>query len=121
MFASCVHLCCFGAGEIVNKASEYLRRRRHVNKLRAVDYLGGECQICGYHKCLDALQFHHRNPQHKKNGRQGFTANRTWQEIQKDLDNCLLVCANCHFEIESAKRSLGPDYSRGHDRSFYGS
>ena len=35
-------------------------------KQKAVDYLGGCCKICGYNKCLAALDFHHKNPSEKE-------------------------------------------------------
>ena len=31
-------------------------------KLKAVEYLGGKCALCGYSKCLASLDFHHINP-----------------------------------------------------------
>lgn len=34
-------------------------------KLQAVKLLGGKCSICGYSKCIDALEFHHKNPKEK--------------------------------------------------------
>jgi hypothetical protein len=30
-------------------------------KKQAVKMKGGKCSICGYDKCIDALQFHHEN------------------------------------------------------------
>lgn len=35
-------------------------------KLQAIKLLGGECSICGYNKCIDALEFHHKNPTKKE-------------------------------------------------------
>ena len=31
-----------------------------------IKYKGGCCQKCGYNKCLEALQLHHRNPEEKE-------------------------------------------------------
>jgi hypothetical protein len=31
----------------------------------AIAYKGGECSICGYNKCVAALEFHHLNPSEK--------------------------------------------------------
>jgi hypothetical protein len=31
-------------------------------KLKAVEYKGGKCIICGYNKSIRALQFHHLDP-----------------------------------------------------------
>lgn len=35
-------------------------------KKRAVELKGGKCERCGYDKCLDALEFHHINPEEKE-------------------------------------------------------
>lgn len=61
---------------------------------------GGKCSICGYHRCINALEFHHINPEQKEmkiscNGGMAFEKQIT--EIKK----CVLVCANCHREIHS--------------------
>jgi len=34
------------------------KRRRKIKTL-AIEYMGGQCQICGYHKCQNALDLHH--------------------------------------------------------------
>jgi predicted nucleic acid-binding Zn ribbon protein len=72
-------------------------------KVKAVEYKGGKCSKCGYNGCLAALEFHHRNPLHKKKyiRRQNKTmiVSTTWKTLQKELDKCDLLCANCHREI----------------------
>ena len=34
---------------------------RNNMKKQAVKLLGGKCCICGYDKCIDALEFHHKD------------------------------------------------------------
>ena len=73
------------------------RQNRKRVKAQAIEYKGGKCQICGYSRCWRSLQFHHLDPSTKKlriSGRQG------WGAVKKELDKCILVCANCHGEIE---------------------
>jgi hypothetical protein len=73
-------------------------------KAWAVDYKGGECKMCGYDSCLDALQFHHRDP----NQKDVIPARmKLWNKGRaiEELDKCDLVCANCHAEIHSEWRS----------------
>ena len=60
--------------------------------------MGGSCQICGYNKCLTALEFHHLNP-NLKDISFSKNANQSWQTIRKELPKAILVCANCHREI----------------------
>lgn len=33
---------------------------RKRKKIQLVEYKGGECERCGYKKCIDALEFHHK-------------------------------------------------------------
>lgn len=68
---------------------------RHRRKQDAVNYLGGKCSVCGYNKCLGALDFHHVNPDEKDFALSGKTK---WEDMKKELDKCVLLCANCHRE-----------------------
>ena len=80
---------------------EAVQRRREKLKLLAVEYKGGECEICGYKKCVNALEFHHIDPNEKEFGvgENGYT--RSIEAIKKELDKCILVCSNCHREIHA--------------------
>lgn len=79
------------------------RKRR---KFELVKYKGGKCEICGYSKSMTALQFHHTNPNEKD-----FTLSRktySMKKLLKEVDKCMLVCANCHAEIhENLKSTCG--------------
>ena len=72
-------------------------------KKQCVAYKGGKCSVCGYKACLGALEFHHINPQDKKTrtGREAgnFLRSKFTDKTEKELDKCVLVCANCHREI----------------------
>lgn len=85
------------------------KRRRKI-KLLSIEYKGGKCQICGYNKCPAALDLHHING--KKDfgiGDKGYT--RSWEIVKKELDKCILVCANCHREIEIGITQLPKEIS----------
>ena len=75
------------------------QRRRQV-KAMGVEYLGNKCCKCGYDKCIAALEFHHIDPTTKEFsvGRNGHS--RSWERTKKELDKCILLCANCHRELE---------------------
>ena len=74
------------------------KRRRKVKQM-AIEYKGGKCQICGYNKYQGALEFHHINGKKEFGiGDKGYT--RSWESIKSELNKCILVCANCHREIE---------------------
>jgi len=80
------------------KSKKQKEHRLHI-KQRCVDYKGGECQICGYNKCLAALEFHHIES-HDKDFTISFASSslKNMEEIKKELDKCILLCANCHRE-----------------------
>ncbi len=74
--------------------------RRHNKKKLAIEYKGGKCIICGYSKCFQALSFHHLDPKNKH-----FTISGkhclSFEKLKIELDKCVLLCANCHMEIEA--------------------
>ncbi len=75
-------------------------KNRRTNKRRAVEYKGGKCERCGYDKCVAALHFHHLDPATKLFGIAQSGWGRSWTQIQREIEKCMLVCANCHAEIE---------------------
>ena len=79
--------------------SESVQKRRNKTKEILVEYKGGKCEICGYDKCISALEFHHKNPNEKEFGIgcKGYT--RSIEKNKREVDKCVLVCANCHREI----------------------
>jgi len=81
-------------------ADGVLKRRRLV-KQTLVSEFGGCCHVCGYARSMQALQFHHLDPTQKEfniaaNGHT-LGIDRTRQEAAK----CVLLCANCHAEVEA--------------------
>lgn len=71
---------------------------RRSMKLQAIKLLGGRCSICGYDKCVDALEFHHENPKEKE-FKLGSGNTMSWKDYRKEALKCILVCSNCHKEI----------------------
>lgn len=78
----------------LNKSVRYRNRQ----KQKAVTYLGGKCNRCGYNKSLAALDFHHKDP-NKKDWMPSRLMSYKWDIIKDELDKCELVCANCHREL----------------------
>lgn len=85
--------------------AEYLIRavakRRRKLKEMAVALKGGSCEVCGYNRTVWALDFHHLDPKTKSFslGHKGYT--RSWEAVRQEIMKCILVCANCHREIEA--------------------
>jgi predicted HNH restriction endonuclease len=65
-------------------------------KERLVKELGGACYICGYNKCFEALEFHHKDPAEKDKKISDFSS---YEKAVEEAKKCILVCANCHREI----------------------
>jgi len=86
---------------------EAQKRRGLARKLKIVKTAGGHCVICGYHKNLAALVFHHTNSQGKdfKLDMRSLS-NRKIEPILREIDKCILVCANCHAELHNPHLDL---------------
>ena len=80
-------------------ADGVVARRRRVKEALIKD-AGGACEICGYNRYAGALQFHHLNPAEKAFviSRHGVT--RSLAEARREAEKCVLLCANCHAEVE---------------------
>jgi DNA-binding CsgD family transcriptional regulator len=88
------------------------RRRRRVKRI-LVEEAGGKCAICGYDRHPAALHFHHLDPAQKSFGlsRRGVT--RSIDVLRAEARKCVLLCSNCHAEVEVGFASLPPRYSSG--------
>ena len=84
--------------------ADYLKKavaeRRRTLKNRAVELMGGSCMLCSYDKHVGVLEFHHVHAETKSFGVSSGGFSRSWQSINEELQKCVLVCANCHREIE---------------------
>jgi 5-methylcytosine-specific restriction endonuclease McrA len=77
--------------------SESVVAWRKRTKIKLIEYMGGKCCVCGYDKCVGALQFHHKNPNEKDFTISGKTL--SFDRLKNEVDKCMLVCSNCHAEI----------------------
>lgn len=74
--------------------------RRH-RKIRAIllAEAGGSCVVCGYSRCKQNLHFHHVDPS-KKSFEMTMARGKSEVAYRAEMLKCVLVCANCHGEIE---------------------
>jgi transposase len=93
---------------------EHVSRRRRKVKLILVEEAGGSCAICGYDRCPSALHFHHVDPatKHFHLSMQGVT--RALAAARAEMAKCVLLCANCHAEVEAGLADI-PDGARRGD------
>lgn len=83
-------------------------------KRRAVARMGGRCTLCGYDKCMRALEFHHRERENKQFSISTFIGAKAfehgieevWAQVVEELKKCVLLCANCHREVEDGTTDL---------------
>jgi len=73
-------------------------QERDQRKRKAIEYLGGRCADCGYQTdFVTVYDFHHRDERSdKKEISYLISANVSWVRLQRELDICFLLCANCH-------------------------
>ena len=69
--------------------------RRHARKLRAVEYKGGICASCNVVFHFSSFDFHHIEP-NTKHKDPGLMMTYSDERLFKELDKCILLCANCH-------------------------
>lgn len=75
------------------------RKRRKQN---LVQLKGGKCCICGFNSFVEALEFHHVNPETKEYQ----LSSGHCRSLEKDINEvkkCALVCSNCHKGIHANK------------------
>jgi hypothetical protein len=84
---------------------------RQKRKQELVYIMGGKCVLCGYDKCIAALEFHHIDKSQKE--RQLSSGNcHSWEEDVKEVKKCALVCSNCHKEIEFFKLNVETTFDK---------
>jgi 5-methylcytosine-specific restriction endonuclease McrA len=77
---------------------EYSIEWREKIKIKLINLLGGKCQICGYFKCIRALEFHHIIPKNHSDTK--WYSKKVREEIMAHPELFQLLCSNCHREIE---------------------
>jgi hypothetical protein len=80
-----------------------------------VEEAGGACAVCGYDKTVVNLHFHHVDPTTKE-----FAVNmgrgKSLAAFRREAVKCVLVCANCHGEIEAGLIPSPPPQAKWGER-----
>ena len=77
------------------------RRKQRVRKILVAEG-GGCCAVCGYDRCIVSLVFHHVEPAEKSFALHMGTG-KALATYREEARKCVLVCANCHGEIETGQ------------------
>jgi transposase/DNA-directed RNA polymerase subunit RPC12/RpoP len=80
-------------------------RRRRVKEILVAE-AGARCRICGYDRFVGALQFHHVDPAAKEFGLSLGGVTRSLDRARAEAQKCVLLCSNCHAEVEAGMASL---------------
>lgn len=87
------------------RAEAVSRRRRKVKEMLVAE-AGGRCVLCGYARHSAALQFHHLDPATKSFGLGVRGITRSIDKLRAEAAKCVLLCANCHAEVEVGEVEL---------------
>ena len=82
-----------------------IARRRKVKEILVTE-AGGRCVVCGYARYAGALQFHHLDPASKRFGLALNGVARSLERARREAAKCVLLCANCHAEVEAGLTGL---------------
>jgi transposase-like protein len=80
-------------------------RRRRIKQI-LVDEAGGACRLCGYDRAPQALHFHHIDPEQKSFSMALRGVARSLKRCRAEARKCVLLCANCHAEVEAGLARL---------------
>jgi hypothetical protein len=90
--------------------SEAVSRRRQKVKAILVAEAGGKCAICGYDRHVAALGFHHVDPGLKIMNVSARGVALALSTLRAEAEKCVLLCANCHAELENGAAELPIKY-----------
>jgi hypothetical protein len=90
---------------------EAVTRRHQKVKRILVAEAGGCCAVCGYDRCVVNLHFHHVVPAEKSFG-VTVASGKSLDAYRAEAQKCVLVCANCHGEIEARVIPSPPPQAR---------
>ena len=79
---------------------------KHDRKGLIVARLGGKCSCCGWNSWHTGLQVHHRDPKTKDRAVSRQLRRAPIAKLLKELEKCVLLCANCHAGVHSGHVTL---------------
>jgi hypothetical protein len=83
---------------------EAVTRRKQKIRRVLIDEAGGRCVRCRYDRCIINLTFHHVDRSTKRFSMSSHTG-RSLAAFREEAKKCILLCANCHGEVEERARA----------------
>jgi hypothetical protein len=90
---------CIQCRSCLDKKNEKDKEAKKGVKLKCIIYKGGKCEICDdTYNFEDIYDFHHIGCGTKEFeiGRKIGKGHISWERLRKELDKCIMTCANCH-------------------------
>lgn len=78
-----------------------------------VEEAGGRCVVCGYDRYVGALEFHHTDPTQKRLTMSTDGAALGLDAARAEAAKCVLLCSNCHAEVEGGFETLAARVPEG--------
>ena len=76
------------------------KSKRLAYRISSANYKNNKCEICGLERNtiddLEMFDFHHTDRSNKSFELGDKIEDRKWEDIKKELDKCMMLCANCH-------------------------
>ncbi len=85
----------------------YTTKTGQEKRLKAIEYSGGRCQLCGFDGHSRALDFHHRD-RSAKDPKYKSMRGWSWERTLAELKKCILLCKNCHAAVHAVIKEI-PD------------
>jgi transposase len=89
---------------------EAVAKRRRAVRAAIIQEAGGQCVLCGYDRYVGALQFHHLVRKDKEFGLSSRGVTRSIARLREEAKKCVLLCGNCHAEVEGGLRMLSLEF-----------
>ena len=91
--------------------AEAVTRRHQKIRRTLIAEAGGACALCGYNRCVVSLHFQHVDPS-TKSFAMTIAVGRSLAAFRAEARKCVLLCANCHGEVEAGVTPSPPPGSR---------
>lgn len=78
--------------------ARYERNREQLREWKATQ----KCSCC-IESDPDCLDLHHLDPSKKDVNISDVVAYWSWKRLQREIEKCIVVCANCHRKIHKGK------------------
>ena len=74
------------------------QKRKEENRPKILEILRQGCSSCS-EKDIRTLDFHHIEGEKEYNIATMLNSGYNWESIEKEIEKCVLLCANCHRKI----------------------